>query len=184
MRTKLLMNKAIKTSAGLSSKVCLQADHMVDDHGSPLPELQSLIMAATTSQFWLPTFLLLDAAAGCRRGELLALTWNDVDLQKGILTISKSLAQTKNEGLFLKPPNGRKARSFSLPKSAITALKEFQRDQLKNASMFGHDYCRSPNLIRYSRRPISQTRLCQRDSFPALSRTRNAEGSIAAYPAP
>jgi integrase len=34
-------------------------------------------------------------ATGCRQGELLALTWDDVDLAKGMLTVRRSLAQTE-----------------------------------------------------------------------------------------
>jgi integrase len=35
-------------------------------------------------------FLVVAASSGCRRGELLALTWADLDFEKGLLTISKS----------------------------------------------------------------------------------------------
>lgn len=40
-------------------------------------------------------FVVTAAATGCRRGELLALQWSDLDLQTGSLDISKSLEQTK-----------------------------------------------------------------------------------------
>src|SRR5580704_3509848 len=46
-------------------------------------------------------FLVLAAATGCRRGELLALEWTDIDLDTGMLSVSKSLEQTK-EGLRVK----------------------------------------------------------------------------------
>ena len=46
-----------------------------------------------TSQFPL---LVTAVSTGCRRGELLALEWPDIDFQTGMITISKSLEQTKN----------------------------------------------------------------------------------------
>lgn len=45
-------------------------------------------------------FLVLAAATGCRRGELLALQWTDIDLETGLLSVSKSLEQTQS-----RPPN-------------------------------------------------------------------------------
>jgi integrase len=39
---------------------------------------------------------------GCRRGEVLALTWSDVDTVNRNLIISKSLEQTKAGGLRVK----------------------------------------------------------------------------------
>lgn len=34
------------------------------------------------------------ASSGCRRGELLALTWADLDIEKGLMRVSKSVEQT------------------------------------------------------------------------------------------
>jgi Phage integrase family len=39
--------------------------------------------------------LVTAVSTGCRRGELLALEWRDIDFQTGMISISKSLEQTK-----------------------------------------------------------------------------------------
>lgn len=62
------------------------------------PQLDWFISACEGHE-WLHLLLLLDAATGCRRGELLALTWPDIDFENGILMISKSLAQTGARGV-------------------------------------------------------------------------------------
>jgi hypothetical protein len=46
----------------------------------------------------------LAAASGCRRGELLAIQWTDLDFDTGLLVVSKSLEQTK-AGLGVKSTN-------------------------------------------------------------------------------
>jgi integrase len=46
----------------------------------------------------------LAIATGMRRGELLALQWRDVDLERGVLSVKRSLEQT-GEGLRFKGPN-------------------------------------------------------------------------------
>jgi integrase len=66
----------------------------------------------------------------CRRSELLALEWRDIDLQTGMITISKSLEQTKN-GLRIKSTKSDNARRFLLPSVALDVLPEHRRNQQK-----------------------------------------------------
>lgn len=105
------------------------------------------LLSGVAGHEWLHLLLLLDAATGCRRGELLALSWRDIDMANGILTVSKSLAQTRAKGVFMKLPKGRKVRRFSLSLSAIEALKEHRIKQAKNLAMFGDDYRADLNLV-------------------------------------
>jgi integrase len=109
-------------------------------------QLEWFISACDGHQ-WLHLLLLLDAATGCRRGELLALTWTDVDFQNAVITVSKSLAQTRTKGVFIKLPKGRKLRRFSLPPSAGAALLKHQCEQAKNRALFGTAYRSDLDLI-------------------------------------
>jgi integrase len=68
------------------------------------------------------------ASTGCRRGELLALEWRDIDFQTGMITVSKSLEQTKN-GLRIKTTKSGHARRFLLPSVALAVLLEHRRNQ-------------------------------------------------------
>ncbi len=91
-------------------------------------------------------FVMLAIATGCRRGELLAATWADVDFTRRELRISKSLEQTK-EQLRVKPTKSEKPRSISLPKSAIEMLRDHRTRQIENRRLFGSDYRDDLNLI-------------------------------------
>jgi integrase len=68
------------------------------------------------------------ASTGCRRGELLALEWQDIDFQTGMMTISKSLEQTKS-GLRIKSTKSGKLRRFPLPSVALGVLSQHRRSQ-------------------------------------------------------
>jgi integrase len=98
------------------------------------------------SEHWLADFVVVDTACGARRGELLALTWPDMNTETGAITISKSLEQTK-KGLRVKETKGRSVRTFSLPQDAIDALQRLKTLQVQARQMFGPDYRTDLNLV-------------------------------------
>jgi integrase len=68
---------------------------------------------------------------GMRRGELLALAWPCVDLEKAQARVERSLEET-TAGLRFKPPKNRNSRrTISLPASVIPLLREHRRKQLE-----------------------------------------------------
>jgi integrase len=91
-------------------------------------------------------FLMTAAATGCRRGELLALQWTDIDLTGRSLWITKSVEQTK-AGLRVKPTKSEKPRPVSLPGSTVEILKSLKEAQTKQKALFGTDYRTDLNLV-------------------------------------
>jgi integrase len=66
---------------------------------------------------------------GMRRGEMLALRWQDVDLDAGLARIERSLEQTK-AGLRFKAPKTRHGRrSVTLPAAVISELRAHRAAQ-------------------------------------------------------
>ena len=88
----------------------------------------------------------LDSATGCRRGELLALTWPDLNLVMRIVEIKRSLEQTK-AGLRLKTPKSGEPRTFPLPESAVEALKIHRERQQENRRLLGKGYRMDLDLV-------------------------------------
>ena len=88
---------------------------------------------------WTFAFVEVDLATGARRGELLALTWSDIDWIGRRVTVGKSLEQTK-KGLRVKATKSGKPRGFTLPQSAITALSFVRDQQADHRRIFGADY--------------------------------------------
>jgi integrase len=83
--------------------------------------------------------ILLGLATGARRGELLALTWPDIDFESGILSITKSLEQTK-AGLRVKSTKSGKPRRFAVPPDALETLEGHRDQQDGDRALFGADY--------------------------------------------
>jgi integrase len=68
-------------------------------------------------------------ATGMRRGELLALRWQDVDLDGAQVRVERSLEQTK-QGLRFKSPKTRHGRrNIALPAFAVEALRAHRNSQ-------------------------------------------------------
>jgi integrase len=75
---------------------------------------------------------------GARRNELLALRWQDVDLDAGRLRIETALEQTRAHGIRAKAPKTRRGRrSISLPVIAVEALRAHWRAQQEQRLALG-----------------------------------------------
>ncbi|MBS1830569.1 MAG: tyrosine-type recombinase/integrase [Acidobacteria bacterium] len=95
---------------------------------------------------WAYEILEFANGTGCRRGEILALTWSDVDLENSIAWINKSLEQTK-AGLRLKSTKNRKARQVHLPKSTVKQLRDHRESQANARNLMGADYRTDLDLV-------------------------------------
>jgi integrase len=84
-------------------------------------------------------FLVLAADSGCRRGELLAATWSDLNATTGELSVSKSIEQTK-KGLRVKSTKSGKPRRIGLSDWALETLVEHRKIQDRDREMFGTGY--------------------------------------------
>ena len=68
---------------------------------------------------------------GLRIGELLALTWDDVDLKNGVITVSKSCRDSWKNGAYVKiidtPKTENSRRQIPLSKIILKMLKEMKK---------------------------------------------------------
>ncbi len=78
----------------------------------------------------LEALYVLAVTAGLRRGELLGLRWQDVDLERGSLQVRQQLTRTK-DGLSFTSPKGGKSRSVRLTQNAIKVLRSHRKRQLE-----------------------------------------------------
>lgn len=67
---------------------------------------------------------------GLRQGEALGLTWDQVDLETGVLRVRQALSRQKGEGLVLGPVKSRAGRRvLPIPKALLAELKAHRKAQ-------------------------------------------------------
>lgn len=84
-------------------------------------QFKGLLEAAQGSRY-APLFELL-GRTGMRRGEALALTWRDVDLDKGVLKVRGTLARMDGVLTITAPKTDKSRRPIPLSASAVAVLK-------------------------------------------------------------
>jgi integrase len=94
---------------------------------------------------WTFPFVEVALATACRRGELLALTWSDIDWMSNTISVSKSLEETK-AGLRVKRTKSEKPRKFRIGQTAVAALRFQQEQQEVRRQQFCADY-KEGNLV-------------------------------------
>jgi integrase len=69
---------------------------------------------------------------GMRRGEVLALRWSKVDLDKKIIQVREALEKTDEHGIRFKPPKSNAGRrDITLPDILVDVLREHRKAQLE-----------------------------------------------------
>jgi integrase len=82
-----------------------------------------------------------------RRGELLALQWSEVDLDRAVLRVERSIEETK-AGLRIKPPKTKSGRrNIGLASDAIAMLREHRAEQMRIRLALGQG---GPPLLVFS----------------------------------
>ena len=88
-------------------------------------ELQKLLIQAKAEGYY--EVFLLELTTGLRVGELMALQWDDLNLNTGELRIERQVYQTKGELLIQPPKNKASIRTVILPPAVVTALKKYKQ---------------------------------------------------------
>ncbi len=74
---------------------------------------------------------------GLRLGEALGLSWSDVDLNAGRVTVNRTLQRLKGKMVLVEPKTDGSRRTISLPAVAIAALTHHRESQRDDALLAG-----------------------------------------------
>jgi integrase len=89
---------------------------------------------------------LLAVTTGLRRGEVLGLTWSDIDFRQGFISVSRAIEQTK-DGVSVKEPKWASRRRISLPAFVAKELKRLRKMDLELRLQLGTQFRNEAGLI-------------------------------------
>ena len=116
----------------------------------PLTLTQVRQLLAAIEQDRLFPAVLLELGTGLRRGELLALRWQDLELQRGLLQVQHTLERVRNHEatgndkktrlIFQEPKTARARRTIPIPQDSLEALKRHKARQSQERLLLGEAY--------------------------------------------
>ncbi|MDG0791357.1 site-specific integrase [Cohnella ginsengisoli] len=96
-------------------------------------EAEAAIAALYKEPIMWKLFMLGAMIGGFRRGELVALTWDDVDFETGTLRIDESISLIQDgEAVVEDPKTESSAATVDMPKWYMEELKTYEREWKKN----------------------------------------------------
>ena len=96
-------------------------------------EMQRLLIQAKENDCY--ELLLLELSTGLRRGELLALRWDDLDFQTGALRVERQVQRVKGSLAVTQPKTRSSSRTVILPMPVLDILKNY-RQKVNSRWMF------------------------------------------------
>lgn len=108
---------------------------------TPKPNERKPITDAEINLFWdtphvLQTAVLIMIYAGLRRGEVLALTWNDIDFKNNTISVNKAI-NFKNNGIIKSPKTEAGYRNIPMPKILSDYLKNVPKNTIQVCTLNG-----------------------------------------------
>ena len=120
------MNSVRRIKAAYTSSESDTGGVALDFHeAARLYELGEALYAAGSCRLWPAIFTAL--SVGLRRGEVMGLRWQDVDLERGVLMVRKNLTIYEGQLLLGKPKTALSVRDIPMPsslKATLTAHRE------------------------------------------------------------
>jgi integrase len=104
----------------------------------PWSTVEASRFLAASADHRLHALFAVGVALGLRKGELLALRWDDVDLEGGVVHVRQNVQRLPEIGLVFGPPKSNKSRrTIPLPAASAKVLRTHRANQAAEALALG-----------------------------------------------
>lgn len=93
------------------------------------------------------TLFRLLAYSGMRKGEALALTWNDLDFKTNEIRINKAISRGKDSNLYVKSTKTGVARMIKMDERTMEILKDWRKKQKQDYLILGFNTMKPDQLV-------------------------------------
>ena len=138
---------------------------------APRPEMKTWTVAqvnqflAAAQQDRLYALYVLALTTGMRQGELLGLSWPDMDLKAGTVSVRRQLTQDLQ---LLEPKTAAARRLIVLPEVAVAALRKHRARMLAEGHLSGDGNPQHLVFVDTVGHPLRQSNLLRRSFFPLM----------------
>lgn len=141
------------------------------------PEELRMFLENVSAERLYPLFVLA-ATTGMRRGELMGLTWDDVDFENARLSINRARVVVRHEVVDSAPKTARSRRTVALDPGTLGVLRTWRKHQREERLLMGAGWRNTINHVftwpdgePVHPSVVSQTftRLVRKHKLPALS---------------
>ena len=112
----------------------------------PIQMIHTLLDTAEGTDMYLPIFLLV--MVGLRRGELLALTWDDIDFKNNILKVRRNMVKGEKSYIIKAPKSESGIRDIRLGEDVMSVLKQARLQYMNDAFSYGTGFQNLGFVIR------------------------------------
>lgn len=113
-------------------------------HALSKEDIKNFFLATYSSPY--RSIFLAALYTGMRQSELIGLSWNRVDMEKGTILIDRQLQRLDRQYKFT-PPKHNKTRTISIGQTGIDLLREVRQQQLENRMRAGSAWSNPDDLV-------------------------------------
>src|SRR5215207_6117512 len=106
----------------------------------PLSPVEARKLLDATQGDRLEALYVLAVHTGMRQGELLALKWQDVDLENATLSVRRTITKSGGRLLLGEPKTRKSRRTIDLTEASVGALREHLARQMEEITILGDRY--------------------------------------------
>lgn len=132
-------------SLELTYKTTYKGHKRVDDTGKSY--FVNDYTEARTVPIQYKVFFNIALFCGLRKGEILALNWEDIDFENNVLFVNKSVSKSENGVAYKCPKTYTSIRTVPIPKEIILLLKQYRIEYNQTRLMLGSYWKGTGNLF-------------------------------------
>ena len=129
----------IDEDVGVSRRIEFPKADTPEVEAFTMEEVTDILQAAENEPLQIRALVEVALFTGLRRGEIVGLKWEDVDLDKQLLSVKRSIYKPKDQKALEKAPKSKcSIRTIAIPERLCDTLRAYKEHQDRHASFIGH----------------------------------------------